>query len=332
MTANSFGIARSTVSVTIHKVARIMREKLQQELIHMPHTDEQMEQVVLQYQSRFGLPGVFGAVDGSHFKILSPNVDHTEYHCYKGYHSINVQAICDCTGYFQDVYVAMPGRTHDARLFQVSPVSGWIAKSELGRYESDLCTGIPNYLLGDPAYPLLPYLMKEIPHPRTDDEAHFNTLLRSGRNPIEKAFGRIKSRWRYVGGKIEMHIEYIPDLIFAAFLLHNFLESPLYRAHANSSRLNNRVFRAIMQKADDEFFAYGRGPKNILSIAIGGQDTRNAIVAYIGGVEIETPHEPLDPIIDETSNDTDPESDFELDENVFEECQKYADNIDFTVN
>ena len=45
-----------------------MREKLKQYFIHMTHTVEQMEQVVLQYQSRYSLTGMFGAVDGTHLK------------------------------------------------------------------------------------------------------------------------------------------------------------------------------------------------------------------------------------------------------------------------
>lgn len=56
--------------------------------------------------SRGGFPGVIGCIDGTHVRIQAPFEDEAVYVNRKGFHSINVQAICDHEGtYYNIVYI-----------------------------------------------------------------------------------------------------------------------------------------------------------------------------------------------------------------------------------
>ena len=51
------------------------------------------------------------------------------------------------------------------------------------------CEKVGNYFIGDPAYPLTPYCMREFSPCSSNAEVVFNNMVRSSCNPIECAFG-----------------------------------------------------------------------------------------------------------------------------------------------
>lgn len=158
---------------------------------------------------------VVGAIDGCHIRIKPPKRHHMDYLNYKGFYSINMQAICDSTGRFLDVFVAYPGSVHDTRIMKNSTFY------QARRYPP------PGYvLLGDGGYPCLetpvclitPY--KEPVNGRL--QGRFNYFHSKGRSIIERAFGIMKTRWRSTLFRaVEVKTTFAPLVISSCAFLHN---------------------------------------------------------------------------------------------------------------
>ena len=227
MTANSFGIAVCTASAVIIAVCKAISKFLGPKYIYLPKNQNDMRKKVSEFETKFGMTQAFGCIDGTHVPVRRPLVNSQDYFCYKQYFSLSVQAICDYRGYFMDVECMWPGSVHDAKVFANSSINMKLRNAILPQtFQMPIQSAekIPNYLIGDPAYPLVPFCMKEYEHCSNNAEVIFNNMLRSARNPIECAFGRLKARWAILTRKVDLKLEAVPSVIYACFVLHNLCE------------------------------------------------------------------------------------------------------------
>ncbi|XP_052073942.1 putative nuclease HARBI1 [Mytilus californianus] len=128
-----------------------------------------------------GMPNVVGAVDGTLIPIIRPSEDEQIFVCRKNFHSLNVQAICDAKmkGFIRS-------NTNDSFIMQNCSLNEKFENKQ-----------VDVWLLGDSGYPLKPWLLTPSINPSSNGEEKYNRCHKSTRNVIERAFGLLKSRFRY---------------------------------------------------------------------------------------------------------------------------------------
>ena len=235
-----FGVSRSSVYLIVKEVCQAIVNKLLPIYIRIPEGDT-LKEVVRQFQSKYNFPQCIGAIDGSHIPIVAPSEFPADYYNRKGWHSVILQALVDHEYRFMNLSVGYPGRAHDARVLANSLV---FQKAQAGTLLPDwkkrICgTDVPLVILGDPAYPLLPWLMKPfVDHGGlTGQQKAFNYSLSRARIVVENAFGRLKGRWRCLLKRNDTFIEDMPTVISACCVLHNICE--VHRDHFNREWLQD---------------------------------------------------------------------------------------------
>ena len=218
-----------------------------------------------------------GCVDGTHIPISCPRDSSQDYFCFKQYFSFNVQAIFDYRGMFMDVDCRWPGSTHDGKVFTNSAINKKMIIDALPCVFQSLQNDnkkVRNYVIGDPAYPLTPFCMKEYMHCTSNEEVIFNNMPRSARNPIECTFGRLKARWSILTRTMDLKLENIPTVIYACFVLHNFCEKEKF--YVDSEQVPIQI--ELSKSTEDTF---KNKPDPILSCNTDeGEVARKCITSY----------------------------------------------------
>ena len=117
ITANTFGIAKSTTSIVVQEICGILAEKIAPKLIKFSTAKADVEKSSGRFLEKFRFPQLIGCVDVTHIPIGQLSENSQDYFLYKMCYSINCQAICDAHGKFVDVEIKWPGSVPNARVF-----------------------------------------------------------------------------------------------------------------------------------------------------------------------------------------------------------------------
>ncbi|KAJ8892958.1 hypothetical protein PR048_005539 [Dryococelus australis] len=128
-----------------------------------------------------GIPNIIGAIDGNHIPILPPAVGYRDFINRKGWLPLyNALAGVDHFYRFRYASCQHVGSVHVASVLKDSNLYKF-ANALIPKWSKTIeGNKVPPILLGDPAYPLLPWLLKGFKGNVTAEEESFNVYLSCG--------------------------------------------------------------------------------------------------------------------------------------------------------
>ncbi|XP_076284711.1 uncharacterized protein LOC143211135 [Lasioglossum baleicum] len=213
--STKFGVGKATAFRALRRVTFVLH-CIAPRFITWPRGQVAVN-VMQEFEKSCGFPNVIGAIDGTHIKIRAPSEDANSYINRKGFHSINVQVICNSLGQFTHVYAGQVGSVHDSRVFRNSPVA---------RFLELPAEYFPNnsHIIGDAAYSIHPHVMVPFRNNGhlTNRQINFNYCLSSTRMAVERAIGSLKMRFRALLDCLSLTDAInIPEFTLACCVLHN---------------------------------------------------------------------------------------------------------------
>lgn len=187
---------------------------------------EHFQNISKHFYDTWNFPNCLGAIDGKHIRILCPNKSGSMFYNYKHFFSVVLQGVVDANYKFIAIDIGGYGKQSDGGTFQASMLYQQLQSKQLEipepTYLPETTTKAPFVLIGDEAYPLLPFLLKPFGGKNLSLEQDcFNKRLSRARKTVECSFGIITAKWRLLSKCIETNINTADNIIKCICVLHN---------------------------------------------------------------------------------------------------------------
>ncbi|XP_031327719.1 protein ANTAGONIST OF LIKE HETEROCHROMATIN PROTEIN 1-like isoform X2 [Photinus pyralis] len=197
----SFRMGQSTIAGIIPEVCIAIYNNLKNQYLKMPTTTQEWLKIANEFEERWNLPHVLGALDGKHVVIKAPANEGSSYFNYKHTHSIVLLALVDANYSFLYVDVGRNGKISDGGVYKNSSLAAAIETNKLNfPEERPLPAGtkpVPYVIVADAAFPLSRHILKPFPFRNmTWQQRIFNYRLSRARRVVENAFGILTNRFR----------------------------------------------------------------------------------------------------------------------------------------
>ncbi|KAJ8929627.1 hypothetical protein NQ314_011494 [Rhamnusium bicolor] len=213
----NLSLSQQSVSRCIKEVSTLIVNHLAPDWILFPNTPNEINKVKAQFMRKTRFPGVLGAIDCTHISIIAPVVEEHNYLNRKGYHSKNVQIICDADLLILNINSRYPGAVHDSFIWRNSVIHEELRH----RYNAG---DTNSWLLGDSGYPQQPWLMTPIVNaaPGTPEFIYTERHVLS-RNVIERLNGVFKGRFRCISQERKLRYDPVTvgKIVTSCAVLHN---------------------------------------------------------------------------------------------------------------
>ena len=207
---DTFNVSKSTICHIVHRVTSAI-PSLREKYVKFPTTVDDQRRTMQSFYSRSKMPGIIDVIDCTHVAIQSPGSNDAEiYRNRKGFFSINVQLVCELTGYITDVVARWPGSVHDSTIFDNSHL-----RAVMETQQTQVC------LVGDGGYACRRYMLTPLNNPTTAAEHAYNAAQILARNCIERTIGMLKRRYPALKYGLHLKLKNTLPVIVACVVLHN---------------------------------------------------------------------------------------------------------------
>uniref|UniRef100_A0A803TFY7 SCAN box domain-containing protein n=1 Tax=Anolis carolinensis TaxID=28377 RepID=A0A803TFY7_ANOCA len=265
--ASRFGVGESTVAIIGIEVCLAIEKELLGKTVQLGD----YRQIMAGFAD-LGFPHCIGAIDETHIPVRPPvRRPGTLLNGKNSY--IVLQGTTDHAGRFIDIEVGHSGRNHDAHVFRHSTIYQAMEEGVFvpGNPHMEFNgVQIPPLILGDGAYPLRTWLMKPYGGNLDKRKQTFNLSLCRARNVVERAFGRLKSRWGCLSSHLTVAEKNFVPIVSACVVLHNICET---KGHVLTPQVPARRKHVLPAQEESEL---GKGVGE-------GEKVRSAVAGLLMG-------------------------------------------------